>query len=175
MRSKKQQQLRRLQSCNDHLWWKTIIKIVKSKKKLGACSRRTYIAHGLGNFPEKKCDTPFLLKFLENKCDTSTKLTQSLWQAYMYTYVRGIWAKRFEKNNSDTTKTGMYESMRLMYEADFSFSRSRQEGRPWGASTGGLVHTAARIKRTEGRGRSSLSARYKAMRTSRSNQYRLWH
>ena len=27
---------------------------------------------------------PFLLNFLENKCDTSTKLTQSLWQACMY-------------------------------------------------------------------------------------------
>ena len=27
-------------------------------------------------------------------------------------YARGVWAKRFEKNNSDTTKTGMYESMR---------------------------------------------------------------
>ena len=130
------QQLRRLQSCNDHLWWKTIIKIVKSKKKLGACSRRTYIAHGLGNFPEKKCDTPFLLKFLENKCDTSTKLTQSLWQAYMYTYVRGIWAKRFEKNNSDTTKTGMYESMRLTWFFVFEV--------PAGGEAMGGLHRGAR-------------------------------
>ena len=79
-------------------------------------------------------------------------------------------AKRFPKNNSDTTKIGVTDADRI-----FWFSRPRQEGRPWGASTGGLVHTAARIKRTEGRGRSSLSARYKAMRTSRSNQYRLWH
>ena len=81
-------------------------------------------------------------------------------------YVRGIWAKRFPNNNSDATKSGTGHTTTY-----FLFSRSRQEGRPWGASTGGLVHTAARIKRTEGRGRSSLSARYKAMRTSRSNRY----
>ena len=58
----------------------------QKQKKLGACSRRTYIAHGLfRNFREKSVTTiPFLLNFLENKCDPSTKLTQSLWQAYMY-------------------------------------------------------------------------------------------
>ena len=38
------------------------------------------------NYREKSVTSfsPFLLNFLENKCDTSTKLTQSLWQAYMY-------------------------------------------------------------------------------------------
>jgi len=142
----------------------------QKQKKLGACSRRTYIAHGLfRNFREKSVTcTPFLLNFLENKCDTSTKLTQSLWQVYMYVaYGRNVFPiiiltrQKAGPDNHTTTY--------------FLFSRSRQEGRPWGASTGGLVHTAARIKRTEGRGRSSLSARYKAMRTSRSNQYRLWH
>ena len=56
-------QLRRLQISNDHRLWKTIIKIVKSKRKLGGC--RIYVAHGHRNFLEKKCDTPFLLKFLE--------------------------------------------------------------------------------------------------------------
>ena len=37
-----------------------------TRRSLGRSLRKTrYIAHGLGNFPEKKCDTPFLLKFLE--------------------------------------------------------------------------------------------------------------
>ena len=83
MRSKKQQQLWRLQSCNDHLWWKTIIKIVKCKKKT---RRLAYIRSTWPrNFWEKSVTfSPFLLNFLENKCNTSTKLPQSLWQAYMY-------------------------------------------------------------------------------------------
>ena len=44
------------------------------------------------NFREKSVTyTPFLLNILENKCDTSTKLTQSLWQVYMYgAYVRNV-------------------------------------------------------------------------------------
>ena len=127
----------------------------QKQKKLGACSRRTYIAHGLfRNFREKSVTTiPFLLNFLENKCDPSTKLTQ---KPVAGLYVRGIWTKRFPNNNSDVTKIG--STTPTPY---FLFSRSRQEGRPWGASPGGLVHPAARIKRTEGRGRSSLSARYK--------------
>ena len=66
------------------------------------------------------------------KCDTSTKLTKSLWQAYMHgVYGRKV-SKRFEKNNSDTTKKGMYE-------ADFSFF----EVSAGGEAMGGL-HRGAR-------------------------------
>ena len=111
-------------SCYDHLWWKTIIKIVKIKKNSEA-----------------------------------------------QTYIRSTWPRNFREKSV----TEIFETKVWQPHAYFLFTRSWQEGRPWGASTGGLAHTAARIKRTEGRGRSSLSARYKAMRTSRSNQYRLWH
>ena len=53
------------------------------------------------NFREKSVTyTPFLLNFLENKCDTFNS------KPVAGVYVRGIWAKRFPNNNSDATKSG---------------------------------------------------------------------
>ena len=57
-----------------------------SQKQKKNSEAKTYIRSTWPrNFREKSVTyTPFLLNFLENKCDTSTKLTQSLWQVYMY-------------------------------------------------------------------------------------------
>ena len=66
-------------------------------------------------------------------------------------------ASKFPRKNQDTTSLF------------FVFDVLSGEGL-WGLNSG-LVHTAAQIKRTEGRGRSSLSAWYKAMSTLHRNQH----
>ena len=71
----------------------------------------------------------------------------------MYTYVRGIWAKRFEKNNSDTTKTGMYESMRLTLPyLIFRFRGPGRRGGHGGPPQGGSCTQPRALRGPKGEG-----------------------